>query len=169
RGPVAAPPGFGWFDIDHVQPGHVVDTSFIAALDELDDLLDTVCTEHDLQRSEAVVGGFSQGGALALALRLRRSERAHPAGVLAFSAYLPDVDGVDLDWDVAQSIPVLVQHGTDDPLIPVDAGGRGLARELMERGVPTTYSEYPMGHSVAMAGLEAAHAWLLAVSAGETP
>ena len=116
-----------------------------------------------------MVGGFSQGGALALALALRRSDRAHPAGVLAFSAYLPDVDGVELDWDAAQSIPVLVQHGTEDPLIPVEVGGRALARELMEHGVPTTYSEFPMAHSVAMAGLEEAHAWLLAVSAGEQP
>src|SRR5262249_3505746 len=106
---------------------------------------------------------------LALALALRRSERAHPAGVLAFSAYLPDVDGVDLDWDAAQSIPVLVQHGTDDPLIPVDVGGRGLARALIERGGPRTYSEFPMGHWVAMAGLEAAPGWLLGGSAGEKP
>jgi phospholipase/carboxylesterase len=84
--------------------------------------------------------------------------------VLAFSAYLPDVEGVELDWEAARSIPVLVQHGTDDPLIPVDAG-RALARTLIDRGVPTTYSEFPMGHSVAMAGLEEAHAWLLAVRA----
>ena len=169
RGPVAAPPGFAWFDLDSVQPGHVTDLTFTSALDELDDLLDAVCAEHDLARDKAVVGGFSQGGALALALGLRRSERPRPAGVLAFSAYLPDVEGVELDWDAAQSVPVLVQHGTDDPLVPVDAGGRALARALMDHGVPTTYSEFPMGHSVAMAGLEEAHAWLLAVSAGEQP
>jgi thioredoxin 1 len=88
--------------------------------------------------------------------------------VLAFSAYLPDVEGVELDWDGAPSIPVLVQHGTDDPLIPV-ASGRALARTLMEHGVPTMYSEYPMGHSVAIAGLEEAKAWLDAVRAGEAP
>ena len=169
RGPVAAPPGFGWFDIDSVNAGPVSDATFNSSLEELDDLLDAVCTERELPRSEAVVGGFSQGAALALALGLRRSERAHPAGVLAFSAYLPDVEGVDLDWEAARSIPVLVQHGTDDPLISVDAGGRALARTLIDHGVPTTYSEFPMGHSVAMAGLEEAHAWLLAVSAGEAP
>jgi len=45
RGPVAAPPGFGWFDLDSVQPGHVTDATFLAALDELDDLLDTVDTD----------------------------------------------------------------------------------------------------------------------------
>jgi thioredoxin 1 len=166
---VAAPPGFAWFDVSNVRPGHATDATFLSALDELDDLLDAVCAEHDLAREKAVVGGFSQGGALALALGLRRSERARPAGVLVFSAYLPDVEGVELDWDAAASVPVLVQHGTDDPLIPVDVGGRALARALMDHGVPTTYAEFPMGHSVAMAGLELAHTWLLAVSAGEKP
>jgi thioredoxin 1 len=78
------------------------------------------------------------------------------------------VEDVELDWDAAQSIPVLAQHGTDDPLIPA-AAGRALAQTLMEHGAPTTYSEFPMGHSVAVAGLEEAHAWLLAVSAGEVP
>jgi thioredoxin 1 len=168
RGPVAAPPGFAWFDLASVQPGPVTDVTFTAALDELDDLLDAVCAEYDRARGEAVVGGFSQGAALALALGLRRSERAHPAGVLAFSSYLPDVEGVELDWDAGQSIPVLVQHGTDDPLIPV-AGGRALAQTLMERGVPTTFAEFPMGHSVAIAGLEEAKAWLDAVAAGDVP
>jgi thioredoxin 1 len=168
RGPVAAPPGFAWFDLDNVQTGPVADATFTGALDELDDLLDLVCAEYDRARADAVVGGFSQGAALALALGLRRSERAHPAGVLALSTYLPAVEGVELDWEAARSIPVLVQHGTDDPLIPV-ATGRTLAETLMARGVPTTYSEYPMAHSVAIAGLEAAKAWLDAVRAGEVP
>src|SRR5262249_23273595 len=118
RGPVAAPPGFAWFDLDHAHPGHLTDATFTTPLDELDALLAAVCTEHDRPRTGAVAGGFSQGGVPALALGLGRSERAHPAGVLAFSAYLPDLEGVEIDWDAAQSIPVLVQHGTDDPLIP---------------------------------------------------
>src|SRR5262245_40717367 len=168
RGPVAAPPGFAWFDLESVQPGHVTDATFTSALGELDDLLDMVCTEYDRARADAVVTGFSQGAALALALGLRRSERAHPAGVLALSTYLPDVEGVELDWDAARSIPVLVQHGTDDPLIPV-VPGRALAETLMAHDVPTTYSEYPMGHSVAINGLEVAKSWLDAVRAGEAP
>ena len=52
----------------------------------------------------------------------------HPAGVLAMSPYLPDVDGVELDWDAARTIPVLVQHGTEDPMIPVERRPRARAR-----------------------------------------
>ena len=123
RGPVAAPPGFSWYDIGAVGAGHTTDVTFLSSLEALDDLLDATCEEHGMARADAIVGGFSQGGGLAVALGLRRSERPHPAAVLAMSTYLPDVEGLDYDWDAAAEIPVLVQHGTEDPLIPVERGG----------------------------------------------
>lgn len=169
RGPVAAPPGFSWYDIGHVDPEHATDTTFLSSLEELDDLLDSVCAEHGKARSDAVVGGFSQGGGLAIALGLRRSDRPHPAAVLAMSTYLPDVEGLEYDWDAAQEIPVLVQHGTDDPLIAVDRGGRALAQSLADHGVPTVYGEYPMGHAVALESLQQARGWLDEVRAGGAP
>jgi thioredoxin len=168
RGPVAAPPGFAWYDIGGITGGHREDVTFLDSLDQLDRLLDTVCEEHDRARSEAIVAGFSQGGGLAVALGLRRSERPHPAAVMALSSYLPDVEGVEYDWDAAPQIPVLVQHGTDDPLIPVERG-RALATTLMEHDVPVVYEEYPMGHAVALESIQAAKRWLDAVVAGERP
>jgi thioredoxin 1 len=63
---------------------------------------------------------------------------------------------------------VLIQHGTNDPLIPVQRS-RDLARILREQGVPTVYREYPMGHQVALEGLRDARAWLDQVLAGERP
>jgi len=168
RGPLAAPPGFAWYGMAAItgQPGGDADAEFNAALDELDDLLDEVCAEHDKTRAEAIIAGFSQGGALAVALGLRRSDRPHPAGVIAMSTYLHG--GVDIDWDAAAEIPVLVQHGTNDSLLPVERG-RDLAKTLVEHGMPVVYSEYPMEHQVAMESVQQAHEWLLAVSAGERP
>jgi len=169
RGPVAAPPGYSWYDIGAVGAGHTTDATFLASLEALDDLLDTACAEHGSSRADAVVGGFSQGGGLAVALGLRRSDKPHPAAVLAMSTYLPDVEDVDFDWDAAATIPVLVQHGTEDPIIPVEQGGRLLAQALIDHGVPTVYSEYPMGHAVALESMQEARAWLDAVRAGESP
>jgi thioredoxin len=169
RGTIATPPGFAWFDMSGVTgPGHDGDAEFLDSLNQLDDLLDTVCAEHDKSRSEAIVGGFSQGAALALALGLRTSDRPHPAGVIALSTYLPDVPGVDFDWDAARGIPVLVQHGTEDPLIPVEQG-RKVAKTLVDHDVPVVYGEYPMAHQVAVESVQRAHEWLLAVSDGEKP
>ena len=168
RGPVAVPPGFGWYDIAAIAGGEPDDATFVSSLRALDDLLDEVCGTHEKSRAEAIVAGFSQGGALAVALGLGRSDRDHPAGVLAMSAYLPEVDGVEYDWDAAKDIPVLVQHGTHDPLLPVERG-RALAEALEEHGVPVTYGEYPIEHQVAMESVQQAHDWLLEVVAGEKP
>jgi thioredoxin 1 len=168
RGPVAAPPGFGWYDIASLGGGRGADSTFLESLQALDDLLDEVCTEHGKARDDAIVAGFSQGAALAVALAYRTSDRAHPAGVLAMSAYLPEIEGLEYDWDAAPSIPALVQHGTEDPLIPIEQG-RTLARTLEGRGAPVVFRDYPMAHQVAMESVSDAHEWLLAVSAGERP
>jgi thioredoxin 1 len=157
RGPLAVPPGFAWFDM-----------AGLTALDELDDLLDEVCTEHGKSRAEAVVAGFSQGAALAVALGARRSERARLAGVIAMSGYLADVPGLELDWERAKDVPFLVQHGTRDPLLQVERG-RALATALAEHDVPVIYTEYPMEHQVAMESVQQAHEWLLRVTSGEKP
>ena len=168
RGPVAAPPGFAWYDLASVGGGGGTDQGFLDALDELDALLEEVCAEHDKPRGEAIVAGFSQGAALAVALGLRVSERPHPAAIIAMSAYLPSVDGLTYDWEAAKDIPVLVQHGTDDPLIPAEQG-RTLAKTLEDHGAPVVYRDYPMQHQVALESVQDAHAWLLEVTAGQAP
>ena len=163
--PVEGTPGFSWFDL--TSPAGFDVESFSASLDALDALVDEQCAEHGLARGEAIFAGFSQGGGLALALAFRQSERTHPAGVLAMSPFSA-LDHVDVDWDAASEIPVIVQHGTEDPLIPVD-GSRDLAGVLLDHEVPTVYEEYPMAHQVALESVQSAHAWLLLVAAGEKP
>ena len=54
---------------------------------------------------------------------------------------------------------MLVQHGTHDPLIPVQKS-RDLARDLRAHGVPTLYREYPMEHQVAIESLRDAREWI---------
>ncbi len=168
RGPHAAPPGFSWFDFAGGDP-EVIARDRAAALTELDDLLDAACEEHGMARADAVIGGFSQGAGLALLLGLRRSERSHPAGVLAMSAFAPaELADDDIDWEAAASIPVLLQHGTDDQMIPVQRA-RDLSVALVDHGVPLVYSEYPMGHEVALESVQQGHAWLDAIRAGMKP
>jgi len=166
RGPVSAPPGFAWYEWSPT--GEFDAAGFAGSLAALDDLLDDACAEHGLGRDEAVVGGFSQGAGMMLALALRRSERPRPAAVLAMSPALPGLDAIDVDWERAKTLPVLVQHGTEDPLVPVQRS-RDLARELEAHEVPVVYTEYPMAHQVALESAQQARSWLDAVRAGEQP
>ena len=103
-----------------------------------------------------------------MALGLQRTDRRPARGVLAMSTYLPDVEGVDVRLGPRRSAqPVLVQHGTEDPLIPVERGRDAGAAALEAHGVPVVYGEYPMAHQVALESVQQAHAWLDAVRAGE--
>lgn len=166
RGPLAAPPGFSWFDV-MVTDAEALRTGYTDALAAVDGLLDQVCAENGMKREESVVAGFSQGAGLALALGLGRSERPRPAGVLAMSPFLR-LELLDIDWDAARDAAVLLQHGTNDPMVKV-ANSRELAKLLVEHGVPVVYTEYPMGHEVALESVKRARAWLDAVRAGEQP
>jgi len=65
-------------------------------------------------------------------------------------------------------VPVLLQHGTDDPMIPA-ARARDLAAALVEHDVPTVFSEYPMAHEVALESMQQGRAWLDAIRAGDQP
>lgn len=165
RGPLAAGPGFAWYDVTG-SPEQIV-PAYHEALEALDALLDSTASEHGVAREEAIVGGFSQGAGLTLALALRPSG-TRPKGLLMMSGLLPDFLEAELDWDAAADLPVLVQHGAQDPMIPV-ARARTLAESLQGHGMPVTYREYPMGHQVALESIEDAKAWLARVVAGERP
>ncbi|HUI47449.1 MAG TPA: thioredoxin [Acidimicrobiia bacterium] len=167
RAPVTAPgtPGYMWYDM---LGSDDVSDQFVTALAELDALVDEQCAELGFGRDQAIFAGFSQGGGLALALGLYAAPderpRVRPAGVLAMSPFAM-TGPIE---DTAREVPVLVQHGTDDPLIPVQRS-RDLARDLRELGVPTVYREYPIEHQVAIEGLRDARAWLGEVVGGARP
>src|SRR5262249_25344319 len=128
RGPHAAPgtPGFMWYPFDDP-------SGFDTARAELDALVDEQCEALGFARSEAILGGFSQGAGLALGLALYESDppNVRPAGALAMSP----MPGNGALAEGATDVPVLIQHGTNDPLIPVQTA-RDLAATLLAAGVP---------------------------------
>jgi phospholipase/carboxylesterase len=163
RAPIPFMGGWQWYETDGIPRGG---PELIPSVGLLDDLLDSACAEHNFDRAQAIVAGFSQGCALTLALGLRRSDRPRPAGLLAMSGFLPERDG--LEYDFSGAPPVLVQHGVDDPLIGVEQGRRTAAR-LSAEGVPVVYREYQMAHQVAQESVQDAMAWLALVLAGQQP
>ena len=103
-----------------------------------------------------LLGGFSQGGVIALQLGL---DEAPAAGIVALSTYLPCRD--TLPRCAPGCPPVFLAHGTEDPIVPPDAAEE-LAGWLATRRIDVTFHRYAMGHSVVPAELADLRAWLAA-------
>jgi phospholipase/carboxylesterase len=117
-----------------------------------------------------VLGGFSQGSVMSYALGLGAG-RPRPAGIMALSGFLPQVEGFELDFDQAAGLPVAIGHGTHDPVIPVEFG-REAREQLSEAGARVTYRESPMPHTIDPGFLRELPGWLretLASAAAESP
>src|SRR5215510_9688486 len=100
RAPFAVPgtPGYAWYGMFE---GDRAEGSYADALAQLDDVLTEQAEALELPRSEALVGGFSQGAGLALGIALQRSERDRPIAVLAMSPAFDPAQVADIDAENA--------------------------------------------------------------------
>jgi len=110
-----------------------------------------------------ILGGFSQGGALALHAGLRYPHGL--GGIVVLSGELLLADELIHERDPANiHPPVLMIHGRDDPIIPLQEARHG--RDLLvESGHPVTWHELPMGHGVLPEEIEIIDAWSYAMLA----
>jgi phospholipase/carboxylesterase len=111
-----------------------------------------------LPARHVVLAGFSQGGAIALHCGLRYPKRL--AGIIALSTYLPLPDKVEGELSQAnRDIPVLMAHGTLDPIVPLKLAQASCSK-LLTLGYPVEWHEYEMPHSVCAEEIEVIGRWL---------
>jgi phospholipase/carboxylesterase len=145
RAPLALPPGgFHWYLSRRV--GHPDRQTFLATYATLQRFTAAMPSAIGVPWSKTVIGGFSMGAVMSYALALR-SGRPAPAGVLAFSGFIPTVEGFELEWSSLRGLPVAIGHGTRDPVIPIKFG-REARRALEEAGARVLYRESPMVHAI---------------------
>ena len=105
-----------------------------------------------------VLAGFSQGGAIVQHTALRHPERL--GGLLALSTYLPLAQSLaDEASEANRDIPILMCHGTHDPMLPAELG-RNSFELLQGLGYAPEWRDYPMQHQVCMEEIEDISAWL---------
>ena len=104
-------------------------------------------------------GGFSMGSVMSYALGLG-PDRPAPAGILAFSGFVPVVEGWEPDLEGrAGRTGAFIAHGRRDPIMAVDFARR--ARERLEAGgVEVEYHESDAGHHIDPDHIPAAVDWL---------
>ncbi len=132
--------------------------SFHAAVAAVDELIEHRSEQFGAPLDQCVIGGFSQGGFLALALAMRAGAPKY-RGVWAMCCGVPEVHGLVLDPAANAGTPALIQVGDHDPIIPPDRG-RAAAETLRDAGWQVTQAGYDMGHSQRIEMMIAARAWL---------
>ena len=165
RGPLSLPPGGAhWYVVERI--GYPEPASFAHGFELLSDLVDGLEERTGVPIARTVVGGFSQGSVMSLALGLG-AERPSPAGILALSGFIPTVVGFELDLVRHRSVPVALEHGTHDPVISVEFA-RAARDRLEAAGLTLRYREVAMGHTIDPAGLPGLAAWLDSAIASST-
>jgi len=152
RGPLELPPGGAhWYVVPRV--GYPDPATFHASYDAASQWLDGL----GFPPERTILGGFSQGAVMSLALGLGGG-RPRPAAIAAFSGFVPTVEGWEPDLE--EPLPrVAIGHGSYDPVIPVEFGRR--ARALLEgAGADVLYRESPLPHAIDPRFLAEVARWL---------
>jgi len=130
--------GYSWYPMSMGGPPDV--EAILGSRKRLQQFLDECVKRYPIDPRKLALLGFSQGGVMAH----RLPEELLPRLSVSNSV---------------QSLPTLVQHGSEDPMIQV-----GRARDSVERlrqlRVPLTYREYDMGHEITPKSLTDLSAWL---------
>ncbi len=158
RGPLRFPgaPGFHWYTVPRV--GYPDRETFDRARAALAEFHDELWERTGLGPERTVLGGFSMGTVMSFALGLD-PERPAPAGILAFSGFIPVVDGWEPQLAGRENVRVLIAHGRRDPVIDVAFARR--ARELLDdAGFDVDYRESNTVHTIDPADIARAAGWL---------
>jgi phospholipase/carboxylesterase len=153
-----------WYDILELgDPTAVNMEDLLESADQLSALIENV-TKRGIQTDRIVLAGFSQGGTIALHTGLRYERKL--AGLMGLSTYLPDLDALPHERsEVNLQIPVMMAHGSMDPMIPIAKGIR-TKQELTRLGYGVEWHQYPMMHQVCPDEISDIRAWLLKVLRG---
>ena len=140
-GPFHLPPGGRhWYALGGIPTPDP--TTFLSTAPRLAGFLDSL----PVPMERVVLGGFSQGTVMSWAMTLG-PDRPRPAAVVALSGFLPRVPGYPLDPARLAGVPVVVAHGTLDPVIPFRFGAEA-AETLAAAGVDVLRLETDVPHMV---------------------
>jgi phospholipase/carboxylesterase len=152
-----------WYDLQDGDFGARADLAGVRASQARVEALLAREYARGVRPGRVVLGGFSQGGVIALHAGLRHAQPL--AGIVALSTYLVGAEALRQETAPAnRAVPVFMAHGTaDDVVLP--AWGEAARDALFGAGHPVEWHAYPMGHEAAPAEIVALAAFLARVLA----
>ncbi len=162
RGPMTMPDGdgAGWWHID-LETFEQDLSQFTPSLDTLEAFIASEAEAAGVPLERCIIGGFSQGGYLALALVSKPDAPAY-AGVWAICAGLPPASEGTFDLSNGGGRPALFQWGTKDAFIGPDQPLEVIAA-LEAGGWDLRHHAYEMAHSQTIEMMIDAREWLAGV------
>jgi len=161
-----APMGREWFPLTMRDPNERW-TGVNAAAPVLNGFIDSELKRRGLTDSALALVGFSQGTMMSLHVGLRRATA--PAAIVGYSGMLVVPEDIDPDkfaGEVRSRPPVLLVHGDQDQLIPVQALMHA-AQGLAALEIPVEWHISPgVGHGIDQEGLRQGGEFLVRRFAG---
>jgi lysophospholipase-2 len=143
----------GWFDVYDWPIG--IDAKddprgLALSAKRIEQIVDQLRDEEGIDPSRIVLGGFGQGGAVALmaAYNRRKVDAAPFAGCCVLSGWLPMKDYLNVEEKTAGATPLFWAHGQYDDKILFEQQILGV-KKLKSVGVDVTAKAYPVGHESA--------------------
>jgi phospholipase/carboxylesterase len=159
-----APHGYQWYSSQDRSPGAQL-AGVRAAAPILNGFIDEALAERGLDAGALALIGFSQGSVMSLYAGPRRTQQV--AGIVGYSGRL--VAAELLPGELRSRPPILVVHGTEDPLVPFAALAEAEAG-LKAAGIPVESLACPgIGHSIDERGLRRGGQFLRNVLVGDAP
>jgi phospholipase/carboxylesterase len=157
-GPLRVPgwQGRHWYTVPRV--GFPDPETFAASSALLAELYEELWERTGLSAAQTILGGFSMGTVMSYALGLGAGRPA-PAGILAFSGFIPTVEGWRAELETRRDTRVFIAHGSRDPVIDVSFA-RAAREELEGAGLEVSYHESEAAHHIEPRVLPAAVEWL---------
>lgn len=140
--------GYQWWPLAAFTP-HALADGAASAAPAVDAFIDRKLDQYELTGDNLAIVGFSQGTMMALHVGLRRPHKI--AAIVGYSGML--TGGHELSSLPLTKPPVLLVHGSADPVVPV-AALHAAKTGLEDLGIQvTTHISAGVGHSVDPAGL----------------
>lgn len=147
----------GWFDIYHLDRLTQEDLEGMQASQKLIEGLIQQELSQGIPSENIFLGGFSQGGAIALFTGLRYAKKL--AGILDLSGYLPRIPQLATEAHPNnKNTPIFIAHGKYDPVVPYQLAV--LTRDYLQKlNYPVTFHSYDMAHEVCPQELQDIEQW----------
>lgn len=157
--PVSINNGFvmpAWYDIKEVDIDRHVDEEQLKQSAAGVHALINREIDRGVDSSRIIVAGFSQGGAVSYEAGLTYPKPL--AGIMALSTYFATATSIKVN-PIQNSMPILICHGSMDPVVS-EALGLKSAATLKNLGLVPEYNSYPMEHSLCPQQIVDIAAWM---------